>query len=255
MNKKMKKLNFTLIEVTVAFGVLAILIMFLMQFLNTTQTSWNFAEKRARAYADSRTLFDLLDKSLNMSHSENFSLTPGTYSTDNYSYDRISFNGILPYRFSFHSTANTSGNSINKTENGNIVATIPMNRFLDENIRKVRVLEFNMIAPPAGPTATPAADHGTVGITYKNLNGDSVRDIVLDNVIDFNIQMLNDSFASVNGPNRPAFIIVRLRMFGSDEDYAVWQTLPLSGAAVNRSDYFREHGFIFTRMFTLPRGQ
>jgi hypothetical protein len=65
--KKIKRLNFTLIEITVAFGVLAILIMFLMQFLNTAQTSWNFAEKRARAYADSRTFFDIAERAVQFS--------------------------------------------------------------------------------------------------------------------------------------------------------------------------------------------
>ncbi|MBR2508505.1 MAG: hypothetical protein IKB71_02035 [Lentisphaeria bacterium] len=257
--KKIRQLKFTLMEVTVAFGIFAILVAVLMQFLNTAQRSWNLAEKRARAYADSRILFDLMDKALNTSHTENFSLAQHTYSSDNYSYDEFSFNGILPYRFPFHATASppTSSRNINRVVNGSSVS-IPINTFLDENIRKVRVLELNLIAPPATPTATPATDHGTIGIEYNNLNGNLLRDVILDNVIEFNVQMLSNNFSAVSiGSNlpRPAFVIVRLRMFGSDEDYAVWRTLPLSGAAVNRNDYFREHGFTFTRMFTLPRGQ
>ncbi len=87
MNKKIKKLKFTLIEITVAFGVLAILIMFLMQFLNTAQTSWNFAEKRARAYADSRTAFDFMERALNSVERE---------STVNVG-SSLKFNGVLPY--------------------------------------------------------------------------------------------------------------------------------------------------------------
>lgn len=85
--KKMRKFKFTLIEVTVAFGVLAILIMFLMQFLTTAQTSWNFAEKRARAYADSRTAFDFIEKALN-SADRSAAVSTGT---------SLSFKGVKPY--------------------------------------------------------------------------------------------------------------------------------------------------------------
>ena len=85
--KKMRKTKFTLIEVTVAFGVLAILIMFLMQFLNTAQTSWNFAEKRARAYSDSRTAFDFIEKALNSSE-RGSAVTGGA---------TLVFNGVKPY--------------------------------------------------------------------------------------------------------------------------------------------------------------
>lgn len=85
--KKMRKTKFTLIEVTVAFGVLAILIMFLMQFLNTAQTSWNFAEKRARAYADSRTAFDFIEKALNSVKRD----TPVNVGA------ALSFKGVKPY--------------------------------------------------------------------------------------------------------------------------------------------------------------
>ena len=84
--KKMRKFKFTLIEVTVAFGVLAILIMFLMQFLTTAQTSWNFAEKRARAYADSRTAFDFIEKALNSA--DRSAVSTGT---------SLSFKGVKPY--------------------------------------------------------------------------------------------------------------------------------------------------------------
>ena len=70
--KKIRQLKFTLMEVTVAFGIFAILVAVLMQFLNTAQRSWNFAEKRARAYADSRILFDLMDKALNTLFPEMF---------------------------------------------------------------------------------------------------------------------------------------------------------------------------------------
>ena len=87
MNKKVRKLKFTLIEVTVAFGVLAILIMFLMQFLNTAQTSWNFAEKRARAYADSRTAFDFIERALN-SVERGSTVNVGT---------SLKFDGVRPY--------------------------------------------------------------------------------------------------------------------------------------------------------------
>lgn len=50
--RKNSKLKFTLIEITVAFAVFAILIMVLMQFLGTAQKAWTFSEKRTRAYAD-----------------------------------------------------------------------------------------------------------------------------------------------------------------------------------------------------------
>ena len=85
--KKINKNKFTLIEITVAFGVLAILIMFLMQFLSTAQTSWNFSEKRARAYADSRTAFDFIEKALN-SADRSSTITTG---------DSLSFKGVKPY--------------------------------------------------------------------------------------------------------------------------------------------------------------
>ena len=62
--KKFRKLKFTLIEITVAFGILAILLMMLMQFLNTAQKSWNFAEKRARAYSDSCVAFEIIERIL-----------------------------------------------------------------------------------------------------------------------------------------------------------------------------------------------
>lgn len=89
MNRKMKKLNFTLIEVTVAFGVLAILIMFLMQFMTTAQTSWNFAEKRARAYADSRIFFDLAERVIQSNNQKEF--------TVNSSNDGFSVTGLKPF--------------------------------------------------------------------------------------------------------------------------------------------------------------
>ena len=85
----MKKLNFTLIEITVAFGVLAILIMFLMQFLSTAQTSWTFAEKRARAYADSRTALDFIERGLkSIDRTKNSGITDGT---------ELKYTGVIPY--------------------------------------------------------------------------------------------------------------------------------------------------------------
>ena len=87
--KKIKRLNFTLIEVTVAFGVLAILIMFLMQFLTTAQTSWSFAEKRARAYADSRTFFDLAERVIQSNNQKEFTVTAAK--------DGFSVTGLKPF--------------------------------------------------------------------------------------------------------------------------------------------------------------
>ena len=91
MKKKLKKLNFTLVEITVAFGILTILIMFLMQFLTTAQTSWTFAEKRARAYADSRTALDFIERGLMSTNRRDVSaitINPGS---------TLIYKGTLPY--------------------------------------------------------------------------------------------------------------------------------------------------------------
>ena len=251
--KKIRQLKFTLMEVTVAFGIFAILVAVLMQFLNTAQRSWNFAEKRARAYADSRILFDLMDKALNTAFSGNvFS----TFSTANE--NGIRFHGVLPYRYQFHANNGTNGTSSETVSRNGV--NVSVNAFLDENVRKVRNMEFEFVLPPATPTATPAANHGTVGIDYDSLAGTAAtrrRDIVIANVTDFNVNMLSSTFGSANGnnQNRPAFVVVSLRMFGSEADYDTWITLSEQGSPSPRENYFCEHGFTFTRMFTLPRGQ
>lgn len=64
MSKNKKKCKFTLVEITVAFGVFAILIMVLMQFLFTAQGVWNFSEKRSRAYAEKQAFMNFLDRAV-----------------------------------------------------------------------------------------------------------------------------------------------------------------------------------------------
>ena len=175
MNKKIKKLKFTLIEITVAFGVLAILIMFLMQFLNTAQTSWNFAEKRARAYADSRAVLDFIERGLNSSdrRSERNSINTGT---------SLSYRGTLPYG------------------DGDYLESVAIGPLVNG------VLKFN--------------------------GEDFINNVAY--------------FYSVKTGNNS--ILVRLDIFGSDEDYKIWS----EETDVNKKNAYKtQHGFTFIRLINL----
>lgn len=204
-------------EVTVAFGIFAILVAVLMQFLSTAQRSWNLSEKRARAYADSRILFDLMEKALNTSKARGRN-SGNVFEVDNFNLNGVSCNGIafwgvLPYRRS------------------------------GTDLKSILQLNFNRVSS--------GTDVGDIRLSY-NIGG-LQNDTILQNTTNFTINMFN---VGVNTPvtsgDRPDYIIVRLSMFGSDEDYAVWQSLPNTAA---QNSYFTEHGFTFTRIFTLPRGE
>ena len=262
--KKIKKLKFTLMEVTVAFGIFAVLVAVLMQFLNTAQRSWNLAEKRARAYADSRVLFDLVEKSLQTAHSSGFYLNTGSGQSE------ILFPCVLPYRYPLHDNNNTATNAVN--------------RFLDQNLRKVRNLRVNFngreirfIYPELGwsnstPSSTNPDVRETNGGTYdlSDVVSNShlshyITDVILENIVSFNVSLIevpasgpwnvyhfgSSNSARANRP-RPNFVNISIQMFGSDEDYAVWRSLPNATAQQN---YFTEHGFSFNRLISLPTGR
>lgn len=258
--KKIKKLKFTLMEVTVAFGIFAILVAVLMQFLSTAQRSWNLAEKRARAYADSRILFDLIEKSLTTAH------TGGFYLNDGSGQRELLFPCVLPYRYTFHEENSTTNNTVNG--------------FLDSNLRKVRNLRVNFngneirfIYPRLGwDNSQPSASNPDV---RESLNGTYdlsdvvpsshlrhyITDVILRNIVSFNVSLINNTWRVThfgspasdreNQP-RPAIVSVSIQMFGSDEDYAVWQGLPNATA---QNNYLTEHGFSFNRLITLPTGR
>lgn len=174
MKKKLKKLNFTLVEITVAFGVLAILIMFLMQFLNTAQTSWTFAEKRARAYADSRAALDFIERGLMSSDRRNgrASINTGT---------SLSYTGTLPY-----GDGNYKDSITISLSNG--------------------VLQFNG------------------------------EDFVENVAYFYCAKVENNSY------------LVRIDIFGSDEDYAVWRD---ESNGTKKNAYKAQHGFTFIRLINL----
>lgn len=177
MNKNIKKLKFTLIEITVAFGVLAILIMFLMQFLSTAQSSWNFAEKRAKAYADSRIVFDLIEKSLKTAQGD---ISVGS---------KITMTGVKPY-----------------------------------GDKKYGSIEFKL---------DTGSDEGELKI-------DSDESLV---------EYVTEFFSmKISGTST---YMIRLNMFGCKADYDVWKDLSNTGNPSPKEKYFREHGFIFTKLINL----
>lgn len=173
MKKKLKKLNFTLIELTVAFGVLAILIMFLTMFLTTAQTSWNFAEKRARAYADSRTALDFIERGImSANRIENNQIIASGSS--------MKYTGVLPY------------------DNGDFDADIQI-----------------------------TLDNGSL-----KYNGEEM----ICNVVNFYCVKVNESY------------IIRIVMFGSDEDYDAYTELTEDD---DKKEFLTQHGFSFTRLINL----
>ena len=149
--KKMRKTKFTLIEVTVAFGVLAILIMFLMQFLNTAQTSWNFAEKRARAYSDSRTAFDFIEKALNSSE-RGSAVTVG---------NSLVFSGVKPYDNREYKTITVSLNDgVLKLDNDELISNVVSfySQKINTNSYVIRLVMFGSEADYAEYNAESNAD-------------------------------------------------------------------------------------------------
>lgn len=257
MMKKVKQFRFTLMEVTVAFGIFAILVAVLMQFMNTVQRSWNFAEKRARAYAESRMFFDFLDRALQASKGSGFAydnIEPDKYANQTQEQEAfLRFNSVLPYRYAFYADKENSLylNSDERT-------------FLDENLHKVREVTFFFVKPDATPLPSDYPPAGTVSISYNDLNGNRKYDEVLSNVIsiDFSLFTYNQSqnryeyrtAHNDSGLQRPHSISVVLKMFSNRNDYETWHSLSSSGTPSQRDNYFREHGFIFNRVFMLPQG-
>ena len=151
--KKLRKLKFTLMEVTVAFGIFAILVAVLMQFLSTAQRSWNLAEKRARAYADSRILFDLIEKSLHTSRPAT-SITTG---------NPLSFDGVLPYRRSGSNLKNIGNISFSFNNNTGIISlSFNSSSSGDEILRNVS--SFNTSVPSAFSSAGTRQSFITVNL-------------------------------------------------------------------------------------------
>jgi len=58
--KLARKKSFTLIELIVSLGVFSVLTLMLMQFFTSVQQAWTSSERRARIYADSRVVFDMV---------------------------------------------------------------------------------------------------------------------------------------------------------------------------------------------------
>lgn len=105
----LKRHPFTLIEVMVAMGVLAILMMFTLQFFSGTQRLWADAESKNEVYSDARVAMDFISTQLqNIATAGTnipFALTKNTATVSGAPNDRIYFCSNSPIKLNMNATS------------------------------------------------------------------------------------------------------------------------------------------------------
>lgn len=95
-NKVTQFQHFTLVELLVAMGVFAILMMVLMQFFNSTQKLWTTTANKNQIFENTRMAIDLISKNIEAAYYTTDYTTPFWYYEDSANGNMIAFVATLP---------------------------------------------------------------------------------------------------------------------------------------------------------------